>query len=93
MRVPLTGVTDVQTVTIRVRNVNGGNGSNDVPFGFLIGDVNGDRIVSKPDNNQVMTDKGQTVTSSNFRDDINLSGKVDKPDNDAVKANKNHSLP
>ena len=37
MRVPLTGVADQQIVTVRVSNVNGGGGSNDVDFGFLLG--------------------------------------------------------
>ena len=93
MRVPLTGVTDVQIVTVRVRNVNGGDGSNDVPFGFLIGDVNGNRVVDIPDKNQVNADKGQTVTSTNFRDDINLSGKVNKPDLNAVNAEQEPQHP
>ena len=84
---------DGQIVTVRVKNVNGGDGSNDVPFGFLIGDVNGNRVVDIPDKNQVNADKGQVVNGSNFRDDINLSGKVDKPDLNAVNANKNHHLP
>jgi hypothetical protein len=92
MRVPLTGVTDVQVVTIRVSNVNGTGGSNDVPFGFLIADVNGNRTVDKPDATQIQTDRGQPVTSTNFRDDINLSGVVDKGDNSAVRNHKGNHL-
>ena len=93
MRVPLTGVTDVQSVTIEVSNVNGGVEPVDVTFCFLIGDVDGSHVVDKPDRSQIETDRGQTVTGANFRDDINLSGVVDRPDLDAVRANKNHTCP
>ncbi len=94
MRVPLTGVADVQTVTIRARDINGdGQQHGDVPFGFLAGDVNGNRVVDKPDQQQVTADKGQGVSGANFRDDINLSGRVDRQDIQAVKANKGHSIP
>lgn len=93
MLVPLDAVADVQILTLQVSGINGGVDSSDVMFGFLIGDVNGDRVVGKPDNDLVKTEKGQPVTGANFRSDINLSGRVDKPDNDAVSANRNHSLP
>ncbi len=92
MRVPLTGVADVQTVTVRVSNVNGGGGSDDVDFGFLIGDVDGSRTVAKPDGNQIKADKAQPVNGGNFRDDVNLSGVVDRPDFSAVKAHKGNHL-
>ncbi len=94
MRVPLTSVADAQVVTIRVRNINGdGQQHGIVPFGFLMGDVNANRLVDKPDQQQVTADKGQAVNGANFRDDINLSGRVDRPDVQAVKANKGHSIP
>jgi len=93
MQVPLTGVADQQTVTIEVSNVNGDGGSDDVPFGFLLGDVNGDRRVNNTDAAPIKVDFGQLVTGSNLRDDINLSGRVDKPDRNAVIANKTHRLP
>jgi hypothetical protein len=93
IQVPLSGVADQQIVTIEVSNVDGDGGSDDVAFGFLIGDVNGDRRVNNPDSKQVKADNGQPVTSSNFRDDIDLNGRVDKPDAKVVNANKNHRLP
>ncbi len=93
MRVPLTEVADQQTVTIEVSNVDGDGGSDDVAFGFLIGDVNGDRTVNNTDVSQVKAANGQLVTDSNFRDDINLSGRVDKPDSKSVTAHKGHQLP
>jgi hypothetical protein len=63
-----------------VSNVNGGGGSDDVDFGFFIGDVNACRTVTSRTRTRSKTDKGQTVNSSNFHDDIDLSGKLDRPD-------------
>jgi hypothetical protein len=94
MTAALTGVTDVQTVILHTQNINGdGQPHGDVSFSFLIGDVDGNRTVAKPDGTQIQTDKNQVVDSSNFRDDINLSGRVDKADFELVKANKGHRLP
>jgi hypothetical protein len=65
----------------------------DVPFGFLTADVNANRIVDRPDQQQINTDKNQPVTSSNFRDDINLNGVVDRSDVQSVQTNRGHSIP
>ena len=94
MTAQLTGVTSAEVVTLRVQNINGdGQQHGDVPFGFLTADVNGNRIVDGPDQQQIKADKSQVVTSSNFRDDINLSGVVDKPDQQSVQTNRGHSIP
>jgi hypothetical protein len=39
MQVPLTGVANVQILTVQVLNINGGGGLDDVDFGFLIVDL------------------------------------------------------
>jgi carboxypeptidase T len=94
MTAQLTGVTVAEVVTLRVQNINGdGQPHGDVPFGFLTADVNGNRIVDGPDRQQIQTDRGQPVTASNFRDDINLSGRVNRPDVQSVQANRGHSIP
>jgi len=94
MTAQLTGVTSAEVVTLRVQNINGdGLPHGDVPFGFLTADVNANRIVDRPDQQQIQTDKNQPVTSSNFRDDINLSGVVDRPDLQSVQTNRGHSIP
>ena len=94
MTAQLTGVTSTEVVTLHTQNINGdGQPHGDVQFGFLTADVNGNRIVDKPDQQQIKTDKGQVVTAANFRDDINLSGVVDKPDLQSTQANKGHSIP
>jgi hypothetical protein len=94
MTAQLTGVTSAEVVTLRVQNINGdGQQHGDVPFGFLTADVNGNRKVDKPDKQIVTAAKNQSVTSANFRDDINLSGVVDKGDLDSVNANKGNRIP
>jgi hypothetical protein len=94
MTAQLTGVTSAEVVTLHVQNINGdGLPHGDVPFGFLTADVNANRIVDRPDQQQINTDKNQPVTSSNFRDDINLSGVVDRPDLQSVQTNRGHSIP
>jgi hypothetical protein len=94
MTARLTGVTSAEVVTLRVQNINGdGQQHGDVPFGFLTGDVNGNRIVDNPDRQKINTDRGQLVTAGNFRDDINLNGIVDRPDLQSVQTNRGHSIP
>src|SRR5438093_242554 len=94
MTAQLTSVTSAEVVTLRVQNINGdGQQHGDVPFGFLTADVNGNRIVDRPDLQQLQADRGQPVTASNFRDDINLSGIVDRPDVQSVHTNRGHSIP
>src|SRR5438132_23926 len=94
MTAQLTGVTSAEVVTLRVQNINGdGQQHGDIPFGFLTADVNGNRIVDRPDLQQLQADRGQPVTAANFRDDINLSGIVDRPDLQSVQTNRGHSIP
>jgi hypothetical protein len=94
MTAQLTGVTSAEIVTLRVQNINGdGQLHGDVPFGFLTADVNANRIVDRPDLQQIRADRGQPVTATNFRDDINLSGIVDRPDLQSVQTNRGHSIP
>jgi hypothetical protein len=80
MRIPLTSVANEQIVTIRVSNVNGSSGSDDVDFGFLIADANASRTVDRPDLIAVRSQRGQPVTAANFRDDITRDGVIGRPD-------------
>ena len=94
MTAQLTGVTSAEVVTLRVQNINGdGQLHGDVPFGFLTADVNANRIVDRPDQQQLQADRGQPITAANFRDDINLSGIIDRPDLQSVQTNRGHSIP
>ena len=54
MTAQLTSATSAEVVTLRVQNINGdGQSHGDVPFGFLTADVNGNRIVDRPDQQQL----------------------------------------
>lgn len=93
MQVPLTGVTDAQIVTVRVSGVNGGGGSDDVDFGFLIGDVDANRTVDRPDRMMIRANANQPPNISNFRGDINLNGIINGRDGAIVTANQGNSIP
>src|SRR5437762_2922744 len=94
MTAQLTGVTSAEVVTMCVQNINCDvQQHSDFTFGFLTSDVNGNRIVDRPDLQQLQADRGQPVTASNFRDDINLSGTVDRPDVQSAHTNRGHSIP
>ena len=94
MRANLSGVADVQNVVLHTEDINGdGQPHGDVPFGFLAGDVDGNRVVANPDFQSVSTHLGG-VTAANFRNDVNANGTIsNNPDGKLVKARKGHSLP
>ena len=94
MTAQLTGITSAEIVTLHTQNINGdGQSHGDVPFGFLTGDADASRVVSKPDQTLVQSQVGQPVTSANFREDLNADGRIKTSDANIIKTNKGHSLP
>jgi len=94
MTAELTGVSSAEIVTLHTQNINGdGQAHGDVPFGFLVGDADASRVVSKPDQTLVQGQANQPVTSANFREDINADGRIKNADVNIVKTNKGHSIP
>jgi len=94
MTAAITGVTSAEIVTLRALNINGdGLPHGDVPFGFLAADANANRVVDKPDQQQIKGQANQPVTSANFRDDVNADGQIKTDDANLVKTNKGHSIP
>jgi hypothetical protein len=94
MTAQLTGVTSAEIVTLRAQNINGdGQPHGDVPFGFLTGDADASRLVSKPDQTLVKGQLNQPVTSANFREDLNADGRIKDTDLTVIKTNKGHSIP
>ena len=93
--VNLTGVTDVQRITVTLHNVNDGTTTGDVPvsMGVLVGDVNGNAGVNSTDVALTKSQVGQTVTGSNFREDVNASGTITATDVTIVKSDVGHALP
>jgi hypothetical protein len=93
--VNLTGVTDVQRITVTLSNVSDGTNSGDIPIsmGVLAGDTTANGVVNAGDVSQTKSQVGQTVTSSNFREDVNANGTISGADVALVKSEVGHSLP
>ncbi len=93
--VNLTGVTNVQTITVTLSSVSDGTSTGDVAvlMGMLMGDTTADRFVNTTDINQVKTLVGQAATSSNFRSDVTADGIIKNPDVSLVKSKKGTVLP
>src|SRR4029077_6791296 len=93
--VNLTGVTNVQRITVTLINVNDGTHMGNVPvsMGVLIGDVNGNAVVNSSDVSLTKAQVGQPVSSSNFREDVNANGLINSVDVAQVKANVGTALP
>jgi uncharacterized delta-60 repeat protein len=93
--VNLTGVTNVQRITVTLHNVNNGTSTGDVPvsMGVLVGDVNGNAVVNSSDVSLTKSQVGQAVTGSNFREDVNANGTISSTDVALVKANVGTALP
>jgi len=97
MTVNLTGVTNVQTVTVTLSNVTDAFGqmlaSSAVSMGFLLGDTNGDGVVNSGDALQTRSRSGQITDAANFRSDVNIDGSVNSGDTLAVRNSSGTSLP
>jgi hypothetical protein len=93
--VNLTGVTNVQRITVTLHNVNDGRSTGDVPvsMGVLVGDVNGNAIVNASDVSLTKSQVGQAVSGSNFREDVNADGVINSTDVALVKAEVGTALP
>ena len=93
--VNLSGVTDVQRITVTLHNVNDGTVTGDVPIpmGVLVGDVNGNAAVNASDVALTKSQVGQTVSGSNFREDVNANGTISATDVAQAKSDVGHALP
>ena len=93
--VNLTGVTNVQRITVTLFNVNDGTHHGNVPvsMGVLVGDVNGNAAVNSSDVSLTKSQVGQPVTGSNFREDVNANGTISSTDVAIVKSDVGTSLP
>jgi uncharacterized protein (TIGR02597 family) len=94
--VDMTGVANAQRVTVTLLGVSDGANTNDVAvrMGLLLGDTNGSGGVNASDIGQTKAASGQAVSSTNFRQDVNLSGgSINASDIGLVKANSGTSLP
>jgi len=93
--VNLSGVTDIQRMTLTLNNVNDGTnvGNVTVPIAFLLGDANGNGSVTATDVGSVKSQAGQPVTASNFRNDVTATGVINSTDVGLTKSSSGHMLP
>ena len=95
--VNLTGVSNQQYVTISLTNVastdGGTGGSGSVRIGFLLGDVNQNRVVTVADLGLVNAQLAQLVTAANYLKDVNASGTLTVADKGITNANLTKALP
>src|SRR5207253_10322348 len=91
----LSGVTNVQRITVTLHNVNDGTSTGDVPvsMGVLVGDVNGNAAVNASDVSLTKSQVGVAVSGSNFREDVNANGTISATDVAQVKAEVGTALP
>ena len=97
MTVNLTGVSDVQQITVTVSNVMDTFGQTlpdtAVNAVILAGDTNGNRTVNAADVAQTKAQQGSPVDQTNFRTDLNANGTINAADTAAVKARAGNSVP
>ncbi|MEP6809767.1 MAG: dockerin type I domain-containing protein [Chthoniobacterales bacterium] len=97
MTIPLTGVTDQQTVTLTLNNVTSPGGgtlsSTGLQIGFLAGDVNGNGSVTSSDIAFVKSVSGTPVTGSTFQADVIVNGSINSSDVGFVKTRSGATLP
>jgi hypothetical protein len=91
--VNLTNVSNAQTVTISLLNVNGTAATFAVQMGVLTGDTNANRAVNASDISQTKADSGDVTDASNFREDVNVNGVINASDISSVKSKSGTSLP
>jgi subtilisin-like proprotein convertase family protein len=95
--VNLTGVNNQQYVTISLTNISDGaggtGGSASVRIGFLVSDVNQNRVITVADVGLVNLQLAQPVTSANFLKDVNASGTLTVADKAIATTNLTKALP
>ena len=97
MTINLTGVTDIQQITVTLDNVMDSFGQTlpqtAVPMNVLFGDTTGNKSVNTTDISQTKANAGGVVDASDFREDVTASGDINASDVAAVKAHSGDSLP
>ncbi|HMJ05830.1 MAG TPA: dockerin type I domain-containing protein, partial [Chthoniobacterales bacterium] len=95
--VHLTGVTNLQRVTVTLTNVqdNAGHLSASVSatMGVLIGDTTANGMVNSTDVTETKSHSGGGATAANFRTDITADGAINGTDVSFVKSKTGTSLP
>jgi hypothetical protein len=97
MIIPLSNITDAQTVTLTVNNVTSPGGgslaSESLQIGFLAGDVNRNGSVNSTDIAIAKSLSGTAPTSSNFTADVMVNGAINGTDVSVIKSRSGGTLP
>lgn len=96
--VQLTNVADAQTGTLTVSGVTDSDGMSlaapvNVPLGFNIGDINGDKTVNSGDVTLAKNNSGKLVTPATFRSDVNTDGTINSGDVTITKSKSGTIIP
>jgi subtilisin family serine protease len=95
--VSLSGVTNIQYVTVALSNVSaadgGSGGTGTARIGFLVGDVNQNRVVTLADLGLVNAALAQSVTAATYLKDVNASGTLTLSDKGITNAALTNALP
>ena len=90
MTVNLTGVTDVQKITVTLTDVTDTSSHvlppADVSVNMLIGDTSKNKLVNSFDVRQTRLQVGVPVTSANFREDVKPDGSITSTDVGQVRS-------
>jgi len=97
MTVNLTGVTDIQKITVTLTDVTDTSfhvlPSAAVSVNMLIGDTSQNKLVSNVDVRQTRLQVGVPVTSANFREDVIPNGSITTTDVGQVRSRIGNRLP
>ena len=97
MTVSLTGVADVQMITLTLTNVTDSFGqilaSAAINVNMLIGDTTGNKMVNSTDISQAKMQSGMPVSAANFRNDVVVTGSINGTDVSLVKSRSGFSVP
>jgi hypothetical protein len=90
--IPLTNVTNAQTINVTLFGIDG-IGDLVIPMSVLAGDANGNGVVNAGDVSVTKLRIGQTVNATNFRSDVTAGGSINATDVSIVKSNLGTGLP
>ncbi len=97
MTVPLTGVTDMQTITVTLASVTDSFAQvlpdTSVSASFLLGDTTANGSVNASDVGLVKSQSGSATSAANFRNDINVNGAINASDVGLAKSTSGNALP
>jgi hypothetical protein len=97
MKLNLTGVSNMQKVTVNLSGVTDSLSrvlpNTSVSMSVLLGDTTGNRIVNSTDVSRVNAQSGAPVTSTNFRNDVTANGLINSSDISLVKSLSGTGIP